>query len=88
MRPCVTRYRIELRLVDRPNELRVAHGIYREIREPDFRGEPGRVVSRQLFHLILDGSPTWRSHTSLEVAVGGPFAVVAHDRVDGPRWVE
>lgn len=88
MRPCVTRYRIELRLVDRPDELRVAHGIYREIREPSGQGEPGRVVSRQLFHLVLDGNPAWRSHTSLEAAVGGPFTVVGHDRVDGPRWVD
>jgi hypothetical protein len=88
MRPCVTRYRIELRLVERPNELRVAYGIYREIREPGAQGEPGWVVSRQLFHLILDGNPAWLSHTSIEAAVGGPYTVVGHDRVDGSRWVE
>ena len=66
----------------------MAYGIYREIRELGAEGEPGRVVSRQLFHLILDGNPAWRSHTSLETAVGSPFTVVSHDRVDGPRWTD
>jgi hypothetical protein len=46
------------------------------------------VVARELFHLVLDGNPFWLSHTSLEAAVGGPFSVVSHDRVDGPRLVD
>lgn len=87
MRARVTSYRIELRLVDCSAELRVAHGTYREVREVGVQGEPGRMVSRALFRLVLDGKPAWASHRSLEAAVGGPYTVAAHARVDGPRGI-
>ena len=83
---CGTRYRLKLRVIGQPERVLVAHALYREVRDPDKDGQPGRLVSRRLVHALLNGAPVWVLHDSLEEAVGSPFVVLEHERVDGPRW--
>ena len=69
-----------------PDRVLIARALYREVRDPDHEGKPGRLVSRRLVHALLDGALVWVLHDSLEEAVGAPFIVLQHERVDGPRW--
>lgn len=83
---CGTRYRLKLRVIGHPDRVLIAHALYREVRDPDPVGGPGRLISRRLVHALLNGAPVWVLHDSLQEAVGAPFVVLEHERVDGPRW--
>lgn len=86
MPDCGTRYRLEVTTATEPDALRVVLALYAEDREPGPSGEPGRILGRRLVHVLVDGGPVWHLHTTLAEALGGPFHVLRHERVDGPRW--
>lgn len=86
MPECGTRYRLEVTTAAQPDARRVVVALYSEDRERGQGGMPGRILGRRLLHVLVDGCPVWHLHRTLGEALGGPFLVVRHERVDGPRW--
>lgn len=86
MHNCGTRYCLAVTLAADPQVVRRVLATYNETREPDAKGQPGRVTARQLVSVFVDGYPVLRPYTDLREALGDAYTVVSFSRASGPSW--